>query len=184
MVNRKTCRKCWHWRRSGALGPFCGYHIDTGKCRLPQMTREQIESGECPFYEAGKPRKTIVRPFVVSPDPLASLAYGRLRATPGKLRYDEDKLLTMYDKGMNDAEIARELGCAKDTVFRWRKRMELPPNGNNSHYSIDWERIRALYEQGLNDSQIGKAVGVSHQTVCNWRSANKLPSNFRKEENK
>ena len=180
MVKRSICRKCWHWRRKEDDNvAFCGYHVDTGRCRITQMTPEERKSGECRFFEAGEPKKERVRPMIVNPDPLARIVYESPRRKKQPV-YDRDRMLTLYDQGKSDGEIAAAMGCIKDTVMHWRKSMELPPNRHKPHRKIDRERVRALYMRGLNDQEIAKEMNISHQSVSNWRNENGLPRNYRK----
>lgn len=149
---------------------------DTGRSRIAQMTKEQIRSGECPFFEAGKAKRTIVRPFIISPDPLARLVYEPMPRKP--VLYTDDLLLTEYDKGKTDREIAEALGCAKDTVRLWRKRKELPPNGMSPKRRIDYGKVRALYMEGLSDRKIAAELGCSSGRILDWRWAEGLPANY------
>lgn len=41
-----------------------------------------------------------------------------------------EQMRAMYNEGMNDAQIAREMGVNKKTVQNWRNRDCLPPNDN------------------------------------------------------
>lgn len=177
MVKRKICRKCGHWRqRGGVLGPHCGYMEDTGRSRIAQMTEAQRKSRECPFFEAGPPKKVLHKPIVVSPNRLARLTEGRMfRSRP---RLDYDRMLTLYDQGKSDQEIADEMNCAKETVRGWRARRELPPNVNMPRKRVDTEKVRALYMAGFSDRRIADMVGCSSNAVLDWRHREKLPPNY------
>ncbi len=43
-------------------------------------------------------------------------------------RCDWDKAMEMHRRGCGDAEIAKEVGCARNTVYRWRMKHDLLPN--------------------------------------------------------
>lgn len=187
MVKRSLCRKCWHWRRYGGwLGPHCGYLTDTGKCRLTQMTPEQRRSGECPVFEAGKPKRVIVKPFIEGSCRLARLTEGPPMYVAPKYKLDQEKLRALYDRGLTDREIAEEMGCARDSVRLWRKRTELPPNGNKAKRRVDWDAVRALYMAGMTDREIAEATGHHRQSIGDWRRTEGLPCNIdrKKEEAK
>ena len=161
----------------------CGYMEDTGRSRIAQMTEAQRRSRECHFFEAGPPKKVIHKPIVVSPNRLARLTEGRMfRSRP---RLDYDRMLTLYDRGMSDGQIAEAVGCAKDTVRIWRNRRELPPNVNKPRKRVDTEKVRALYIAGFSDRRIADMVGCSSNAVLDWRHREKLPPNYqpgKKEE--
>lgn len=46
-----------------------------------------------------------------------------------KFAIDEEKAREFYGSGMSDGKIAEALGCAPQTIFRWRAKNGLPPNG-------------------------------------------------------
>lgn len=39
-----------------------------------------------------------------------------------------EKIMPLYERGMNDAQIARAVGCNKVTVWLWRDKRGLPSN--------------------------------------------------------
>lgn len=184
MVSKKICRGCCHWRRqrTGVLGPHCGFLMDTGYSRIGQMTGEQRKSGECPFFEKGRQRKTTVKPFIVSPDPLSRLSYGLPGIPkPRRTKYDEDKILTLYDQGKSDKEIAAALECSAEAIRGWRRRRELPANFPRAP-SLDTRGVRELYMAGLNDGEIARRVGCTRNAVYVWRKRERLPANYGKED--
>lgn len=46
----------------------------------------------------------------------------------GKPRFDWDKGRELYDQGMSDGQVAKILGCNKNSVQKWRERNHLPAN--------------------------------------------------------
>lgn len=51
------------------------------------------------------------------------------RKSTGPRTFDEEKALELYNKGMSDGEIARELGVKRHTtIHAWRKRKKLDAN--------------------------------------------------------
>ena len=113
IVKKKYCWKCIYRGRLQKEGFECNYCFLTGHSRLARTSPEQRAAGECPVREEGKQRKGV---------PQKGLA----RSYPFKV--DRIKLRTLYDRGLNDAEIAREIGCSESTVFNWRHENELPAN--------------------------------------------------------
>lgn len=43
-------------------------------------------------------------------------------------KIDNDKMLDLYNQGLNDADIAGQLGCSRATITAWRKKNSLPPH--------------------------------------------------------
>jgi len=43
-------------------------------------------------------------------------------------KIDNDRILDLYNQGLNDAEIADKLGCTRSTVTLWRRNNKLPPH--------------------------------------------------------
>lgn len=90
----------------------------------------------------------------------------------------------LYEEGLNDGEIAREIGVCGNTVFRWRKENNLPANsrkrllGHGSDaLSQRHQQMLDLWWQGKTDKEISLAVGISRAAVCSWRRRNSLDLN-------
>ncbi len=80
-------------------------------------------------------------------------------------------LQAAYDDGLTDREAAQRVGCACQSVFRWRKRNGLRPNG-----VLNEVRARELYDAGCNDTEIGRQLGRTQSAIWSWRTRNGLPS--------
>lgn len=48
----------------------------------------------------------------------------------------DNKKWELYEKGLNDAEIAAEIGLRSAAIFYWRKRRDLPPNGKRGGWQL------------------------------------------------
>lgn len=99
---------------------------------------------------------------------------------------DDDALRKLYDRGLSDPDVGRELGLSTASVYKWRKKNGLPANAEpvatveavsaRSQKILDREaRQLELYNQGLSDAKIAAAVNTSGQTITNWRKAQGLP---------
>ncbi len=164
----EECYKCkWRGTLGGIESDFCcDYCWVTGNVRIAM---EKREDGLCPAYEEGDPVRLEVRPL---DQPIRTVVIkGR--------GYTHAELMEMYGKGMTDAEIAREIGGVKSTVFQWRHRNNLPPNQRKQEFKskYDYAEFRRLWDKGLNDSKIAKAVGCAMSTVNRWRMLEGLASN-------
>lgn len=75
----------------------------------------------------------------------------------------------LYEKGLNDDEIAERLGVCKGAIVYWRKMRGLSANIEKpENYSDNDERDK-LYKQGLSDRAIAEKLGVNRRTITSWR---------------
>lgn len=176
----KSCKGCRYRSHLGILGRGCAYLLYTGRSRLGQMTPEQRKAGECPVRMEGILPVRIVRPKVhaYDIDKIPSNGPAKMR----KMLYDSDQMLTLYDQGKSDGEIAEAVGCAKDTVQKWRRRKCLTPNVNPPRRPIDYEMVRRLYMAGLTDREIAETLGCGRNSIYEWRAGNLLPFNRKRKE--
>lgn len=111
-----------------------------------------------------------------------SAVYRRLKKLGLKLvktsnldKVDKDKFLDLYNKKQSDKEIANYFRCSESKISRFRKSLELPPNGRKK--SIDYNKFMELYSQGLNDEKIASLLNSSSTTVGIYRRSLDLPVN-------
>lgn len=99
---------------------------------------------------------------------------------------DVERARKLYDKRLNDREMAQELRVSKSTVQRWRGINNLPPNtpstakvnkGTPGKAEAAHDRCMELYQKGLQDAEIGAALRMSKNTIFKWRKRNDLPPN-------
>lgn len=90
----------------------------------------------------------------------------------------ESKILersTLYARGLNDAEIARQQGVNPTAVLYWRRRRGLPANAGNVRREGDPTPMRRLlYNLGWGAQRIAKYQGVSVDAVKDWRKRHGL----------
>lgn len=90
-----------------------------------------------------------------------------------------DEFLRLYRQGLNDSQIAKELGISYTTPRSWRLKMGLPKIFKYEvKFNID--EFKKLYNKGLNYSQIAKELGVSSSAIQDYASKNGFTSNYRK----
>ena len=75
-------------------------------------------------------------------------------------------LQKMYEAGMTDAAIARELGCSKNAIWRWRERRELPAN---IPWKLKGQKVIQMFLQGYTEQEIAEALSESRTTIHEWR---------------
>jgi transposase len=119
----------WRYRRNLPGQP------DANKTRqrtyLPKRTFDEKKA--LALYKAGKFDREIAEAVTVSPQTIQRWrkACGLQSHVPsqnsGKAPdYDWVEALALYEKGFSDRAIAKELGCAPQTVNSWRRRENLP----------------------------------------------------------
>lgn len=86
----------------------------------------------------------------------------------------------LYDRGMNDIEIAEATGVNRKTICDWRKMNKLPAHALLHRLDLEEcdEIYRPLYEQGMTDSQVAEACGVNPWNVRDWRQRRRLKANL------
>lgn len=107
-----------------------------------------------------------------------------LPSTLQAVQKNEALVRQLYDKGLHDSEIAKEIGVLGNAVYRWRRKNQLPANlrkplPDRSSYALA-ERHRQMMDlwwRGKTDGEIALAVCVSRSTVCSWRRRNGLDLN-------
>lgn len=98
--------------------------------------------------------------------------YGIKARNPSEARcqyhISKEMLKEMYDSGMSQAEIAKEIGCCPKNVCRIMRSYAIPARSlSEAHrrYYISKERLQAMYEAGLSQTEIAKEIGCSTETV-------------------
>lgn len=107
-------RSCIYWNnpRHDNKGS-CNYMQVTGHSRIAQIPDRKLRRDfqHCPLFDTKKPA------------PKERIPSERERA-----QYDWVKGKALYETGSTDREIAEALGCTKETVKWWRRKLQLPVN--------------------------------------------------------
>lgn len=96
----------------------CDYAAITRHCRIKICP----PGDECTVYSPAPGQKAPERP----------LNYGAKRK-PTAQDYRWRQMRELYDQGLNDKEIAAEMGCGRTTVQRWRHSESLAPIKQKPH---------------------------------------------------
>jgi DNA-binding CsgD family transcriptional regulator len=88
-------------------------------------------------------------------------------------KINHQEFIELYEKGLNDTEIAKVLNVNNATVTFHRQKKALKKNFEYKH-SINIEELIPLYEQGLSSAKIGKILHVSRKCVWYYRDKLKL----------
>ena len=178
-ASRERCMQC-HYRGYGEA--LCDYMGVTGK---PRILVSPGVGEECKAFlpmTGDAPRKQAA----LTVQPNAGMHPGDLDFLRRKSRYRQMRVL--YDEGMNDHQISREMGCSPCTVRNWRLREGLKGNTERQRTSpaATIERRKqmlALWKQGLDDRQISDRMQLSVKTVRVWRRSAGLQSNWKGGKN-
>lgn len=82
----------------------------------------------------------------------------------------KSQLLSLYNEGKMDTEIARELGVTRSAIYYWRKKLCLKSKFDYSKVSkIDDKTLRSLVNRGLSDYEIADLVNMSTDGIYNRR---------------
>lgn len=135
-----------------------------GKKRVDAEIRRLLECENCPFY---KPIRQGRKGAGVTAGAAAPQVENRGSRRP---KVDKSRFRELYDKGLNDKQIAKETGVTDSTVWQWRHENKLEANareGRTRRY--DYEEVRRLTEEGLTAVAIAKRLGGHKHTIAKIR---------------
>jgi DNA-binding CsgD family transcriptional regulator len=91
---------------------------------------------------------------------------------------DEKEFLRLYEQGLEDEEIAKELNLTKTFIYNYRRKLNLDSQHDKKR-KLNQQKFLQLLEEGKNDSEIGRILGVSNTVIHYWReSLTDKESNF------
>lgn len=106
----------------------------------------------------------------------------------GSLRTNKEKYLqeyqVLYQQGLDDSEIARNLGVSYTTTRAWRLKLGLPKNFKYQR-KFDTQLFLDLYKKGYNYSAIARHLSISDSAAQEYASSIGLkarPKHFQDEE--
>lgn len=80
------------------------------------------------------------------------------------------QLLSLYEEGKIDSEIARILKVSSNAIYYWRKKLNLKSKFTYSKISkINKDKFEELFNKGLSDYKIAKILGVSPEGIYSYR---------------
>lgn len=118
-MRKARCERCAFQAPAGA-----DYRCDY--CAITGHTRRAAPPEKCRDFLEGKR----IDRSRVKMGPLGEGMHGETAKKSGgpKPRYDWERGKVLYDRGKNDVEISRELGCDPHTVYQWRRKLGLRAN--------------------------------------------------------
>lgn len=94
---------------------------------------------------------------------------------------DHEKRLALYQQGLSDMEIGRQLYLSATAIAYWRRKNGL--SANHTYRVITPEidaEMRRLHRDGKSDLAIAREMGLDKDTVFAWRRRKGLPANFKR----
>lgn len=90
------------------------------------------------------------------------------------MRINKESFLSFYEKGLNDVEISKQIGCSNAAITYFRQRLKLPKNFKYKK-NFNEEEYLSLYNKGISDLQISKILKVGKDSLRNFRISKNLP---------
>lgn len=101
--------------------------------------------------------------------------------------YSRTTMEQLYQSGLSDREISRQIGCSPPVISRWRAERNLPRNfppcgpgirqdGGGHRMLYDHAALLRLYNAGLSDAEISRASKIPKTNVRRWRNREGLPA--------
>lgn len=158
----------WYWRKLSGLPPVLQERPEPP--RFGELWKQGLTDQEI-AEKSGQSQRQVQKWRYKN-----HLQANRKGQTPSRdLAERRSKMRELYDRGMNDAEIAAAIGVSEKTAAKYRRQYGLPFLAQERKCKIDAERARKLWKQGMSDPEIGEALGVSKACVWQWRHREGLP---------
>lgn len=91
---------------------------------------------------------------------------------------DMEKFHVLYNQGLSDNKIAKELDCDRKTIERRRHKLGLPVNFWQSEVKRNPELIKQMLEEGKSSVEISKLLKVSVTTLTKFKKENNIRSAY------
>ncbi len=96
--------------------------------------------------------------------------------TPRSLKEKHKERFELYNRGLNDVEIADKQKTTVATITNWRIKHKLPSNSKTQYKEVHKKRLE-LHKKGLTDRKIADNEGCKVTAIHNWRKRNNLEAN-------
>lgn len=152
-------------------------HPDWTRQKKQLWVMEHLQGENCPFYKprpGAKPepeQKPAPEPEQKpkpeqkpeqKPEPAAPK---KANTVKGKIR--DAEAWKLYRQGMNDAAMAKVLNVTSQSIWQWRQRHGLPPQGEYGPGIRKYDRgeIKRRLEEGQSVKQIAEAMGCKRDSI-------------------
>lgn len=89
------------------------------------------------------------------------------------IKIDLEKFRVLYNQGLNDREIAKQLGCDRKVIERKRHKLGLSVN-YKSVIRKNPEIVKQMLENGKSSAEISKLLNVSTTTIGKFKKENNI----------
>lgn len=87
---------------------------------------------------------------------------------------DMDRFQILYNQGLSDSKIAKELGCSRKTIERRRHKLGLPVNFWQSEVNRNPALIKQMLDGGKSSIEISRLLNVSVATLTKFKKENNI----------
>lgn len=91
---------------------------------------------------------------------------------------DMERFHVLYNQGLSDSKIAKELNCSRKVIERKRHKLGLPVNFWQSEVKRNPELIKQMLEEGKSSAEISKLLKVSVTTLTKFKKENNIRSAY------
>lgn len=161
-------------------------HPDWTRKKKQKWVVEHLQGENCPFFKprpGAKPepeqKPAPERKPKPEPEPAAPK---KAKTVKGKIR--DAEAWKLYRQGMNDAAMAKVLNVTSQSIWGWRQRHGLPPQGEYGPGIQKYDRgeIKRRLEEGQSVKQIAEALGCGRDSIYKIARAEGLDLPARKEK--
>lgn len=87
---------------------------------------------------------------------------------------DMERFHVLYNQGLSDSKIAKELNCSRKVIERKRHKLGLPVNFWQSEVRRNSTLIKQMLDEGKSSTEISKFLNVSVATLAKFKKENSI----------
>lgn len=87
---------------------------------------------------------------------------------------DMERFHVLYNQGLSDSKIAKELNCSRKVIERKRHKLGLPANFWQSEVRRNSTLIKQMLDEGKSSTEISKFLNVSVATLAKFKKENSI----------
>jgi len=78
---------------------------------------------------------------------------------------DKEKVASMYNSGMSQAQVGEVFGVAHTTICHFMKKHNIKARQGRPAFNCDKCKVVSMHESGMTQEKIGKTLGVSRNRI-------------------
>lgn len=90
------------------------------------------------------------------------------------VNFDMERFHVLYNQGLSDSKIAKELNCSRKVIERKRHKLGLPVNFWQSEVRRNSTLIKQMLDEGKSSTEISKFLNVSVATLAKFKKENSI----------